>query len=324
MPRDAKPQGAQEQTSKTRPGRLSLPVGRPLRDGLIISFDDILSHARRWALDAPDDPVTAVHEYRKSIRRARSMLCMLRSLMTRRDYNELATTLRDLHRATSAQRDRDVLIDTVNKLGLAAVVPRLMARLQPPRSGRDDESDGDLATESAAQRSIDLLQDGARRLEPLSGAFGAALPAEVSWKDLTDGIQKTYRRARRDMNATLHSTDDERLHDWRKRNKELVYQVELLAGNAGYREGDRVRKRLARLSERLGEIVDIIVLAEAADRLADDTEGLYTAKTTARAKKKRIRRALERGAILMNDKPKSFARRLVRGVREARRRRAGE
>jgi len=306
-----------------RPGRLGLPVETPLRDGLIAAFDDILGYARRWALDAPGDPVTAVHEYRKSIRRARAMLRLLRSLMTGERYDTLATTLRDLHRATSAQRDRDVLLNTVNKLGLADAVPGLVARLQAL------ESDGSGSAAASAgdgeERTIELLREGAARLQGLPEELDVALPAEVTWQDLARGIRQTYRRARRDMNATIESKregrsgDDECLHDWRKRNKELAYQVELLISTIDYPHGARVRKSLSRLSRNLGEIVDILVLAAVADRLADDSERALAARATARARKKQVRRALKRGARLMHDRPRSFVRELVGGVRQARR-----
>src|SRR5262245_53924237 len=81
---------------------------------------------RRIALDQLDlaeqrlkdksDPVAAVHEARKSLKRTRALLRLIRPALGESVYRRENGQLRDAGRLLSASRDRDVMRETVVKL----------------------------------------------------------------------------------------------------------------------------------------------------------------------------------------------------------------
>ena len=302
-----------------RAGRLALPAGMPLGEALHAAFANILAYARSWAREGSSDPVTAVHEYRKSLRRARSLLRLTQRFMGTKAHGELSSTLRELHRATSAQRDRDVVLDTLEGLELAEQVPGLAARLQDATGGagasRSDaggQGDGSVST-------LELLRRGVERLEPLPAVFAGGLPPKLEWRHLSEGVQRTYRRARRDMHQALHCDHEEAIHDWRKRNKELVYQIELLTSLLASKRERKLRRRLAKLSEGLGQIIDLFVLRHFVEKHAEGEEKERVLAEIARAEKARLERVLVRAARLMDKKPRAFARDIIASARSAQR-----
>ena len=86
---------ARHRTTKPRGGGLRLRRHVPLREGLLSAFSGILLVARRHATAASVDPKRALHDFRKSIRRARSVVALLRPAETR-GWVELAANVGDL------------------------------------------------------------------------------------------------------------------------------------------------------------------------------------------------------------------------------------
>src|SRR5439155_16826159 len=76
-----------------------------------------------------------------------------------------------------------------------------------------------------------LLAEGAARTAAQVEALEAALPTTIAWSDVVRGVRDTYDEARRARKAARRSK--RAFHTWRRRSKELVYQLELLAGYAG-------------------------------------------------------------------------------------------
>src|SRR5438093_1585963 len=62
-------------------------------------------------------------------------------------------------------------------------------------------------------------------------ALEAALPPTIAWSDVERGVRAVYDEARSARKAARRSK--RAFHTWRRRSKELTYQLELLAGYAG-------------------------------------------------------------------------------------------
>src|SRR5690348_9577121 len=95
--------------------RLSLadPVPEALRTTLLDVLDDAAGRARD---DLATDPETSVHEIRKDIKKARSLLRLARPGMPAKAYRRENRRLRDTARGISGTRDADVLAETVDGL----------------------------------------------------------------------------------------------------------------------------------------------------------------------------------------------------------------
>lgn len=292
-----------------RPGKLALGPDDSLRRALSTAFADIITYARGMVGEVDTDPARAIHEYRKSLRRARALVKMLADSLGEPATTELTDTLRRAQRTTSDVRDGDVLRARLDELadtkGWRKLVPELRQGLDAPEHG------------PAYARSV--LEMGAGLIDGLPARFEQALPADIGWDAVGAGLEASYRRARNKLAAARSSDDPEALHDFRKRTKELTYQLELLAAG----QGGTLRKthrKLAGLSEKLGDITDLELLrAHVAPAAADGGEAAgetdprrrKLARKVARTIERRTRKALSRGRDLFSRKPKRFAGKVV-------------
>ncbi len=274
--------------------KLGLQGWLGLRDGLLSAFGGVLAYARAQSAAAGDpagdsngdpsgdaagnpagkataaDPAgraaVAVHEFRKSVRRARAVIRLLRPLIDEPEYAFLEQELRGALGAASGLRDADVLLGTL--------------RAHPVRPGSPEAAAARAAAKALEARVAALragppasvvLAEGAARLAPLPDALGAALPRALTPKDVARGLARLFRRAEKALRDARRDACDETIHDWRKRVKELRYALELLDAAAGGDDPGRpaaasppretgLRRTAAQLAEGLGQVTDLIVL----------------------------------------------------------------
>ncbi|HWZ85224.1 MAG TPA: CHAD domain-containing protein [Thermoanaerobaculia bacterium] len=234
-----------------RPAGRKLAMRRawPLRESVLHAFAGTLRYARAAARRAAVAPEESVHEFRKSIRRARAVVGLLRPALGARSAFGLARELKRAFAETGAFRDADVLLAT---LRLVAVDDPALPAIEEAL-GRERARDG-----SAAE----ALESGSRILRPLPDALRVTLPESFSMDDLARGLSRSVRRVQEALARAAESGHDTDFHEWRKRVKELRYQLEMLAssGSAALKHRE---KTLSALAEELGEATDLILLGAA-------------------------------------------------------------
>jgi len=285
-------------------GKLRLPRRRPLREGVQKSFSRMVSVARRSAHTAAEDPVAAVHEFRKSIRRGRAVVALLSPTLGRKAAARLVGRMREAFAVTSAFRDADILLETLESVppvpedDLARHAIQVALELEQRRTRAE-------TTETLAR--------GLAALAPLPSALDVVLDPGFSVHDLERGLQRSRRRERRSLDRARDSRTPEDVHEWRKRVKELRYQVELLA-SAGSRELKKREKKLADLAQELGAVTDLTVLAREVERRQRDGGVPPAPQLVARIRAlaaSRSNELVERGAALFESDPKAFARQVL-------------
>ncbi len=289
-----------------KPGKLALPGGE-LRQGLIEAMTAVLAHAAAQGEVPGGDRVRAVHEFRKSVRRARAVLALCKGLLPADEFHALWRQLRKAARPTSMLRDTDVFAEV---LGTVAVPDELKGAAAKARESLCAESEGDESV-------VEVLTHGVALVGPLPARFAAALPPEVHWDDLEKGLRRSYGRARRRLARVQKTGEAVDFHDWRKRTKELNYQIELLAhGLSG--EVGALRDRISDVATELGQVTDRINLA---DRLRLDAKGgkqRKLAKTVRKEGKALLRAAVVDGEELFAATPRTFASELITKIRAGR------
>jgi CHAD domain-containing protein len=211
----------------------------------------------------------AVHETRKSIKRLRALLRLLRAQLGERTYSRENVFLRDLAGELAGARDAEVMLETFEQL---------LARTPKPLKRRAGVARGHAALEAERRRALaELREDVAasrRGVEDLSAFRARAAAWSIKPDDravarsarrLYESGRRRHRLAKRGMRPRTG-----RMHDWRKRVKDLRYAAEALgpaggessAGKASRAERwlTRTAVRADRLSERLGEEHDLAVL----------------------------------------------------------------
>ena len=231
------------------------PVGTDPAEGLALAFADMIAFAREQCETA--DLTLAVHTYRKSVRRARSLVKLVRPTVPKRTYRALNAGLRDAVRATSELRDGDVtaalLEDYEGPAGSAGTLAVWQGRLQNVQL-------------PSPERVQSTLRACAEALGPIPAQFAAAV-ADLKPKGFSAGLQASYTRARKARRAAIKANlTDESVHTWRKRTKEVRYQLELLASPAAV----QLNTAFGELAQDLGRVTDWTVL----EASLAQTEGL--------------------------------------------------
>ena len=304
----AVPPAPPQPSSSTRaPGALVLDERLPLRAGLGAAFAGAIAYAQAMAEAAGRDPVHAVHEYRKAVRRARAVVRLARPIVPRRTFKALNQELRQAVAASSAARDTEVL---------EAALEHLPGRSSDP--ARRAAREAIRAEQGSTQGEQGVLRHGAWMLNGLPARFFESLPRDVCWLDLETGLRGSYRRARKARAEAGRTGDFAAIHDFRKRVKELRYQLELLDAAAEL-ASKRGPQQLARLAQRLGTVTDLIALRRlvAGRPELDSAAGRRLVRATDERIALLFARELPRTAVLFEKRPRRFAARIMRRLRAA-------
>ncbi len=213
----------------------------------------------------------AVHAARKSLKKARAMLRLLRPSMGRAAYHRENAALRDIARPLSELRDARVLLQTLEQLARRS------------RGGRPSgirELQRMLRLEHAAVRASLLQGDGALvgQLQALREAHHRAGRWRVGrrgWTVLGAGLRRVYGQGRRTLALARTDPAADRLHEWRKQPKYLWHELQVLEPL-----GPAVARRAGlahRLADALGRDHDLWVL-----------RATVAAKVSARAGRRRL------------------------------------
>jgi len=267
---------------------------------------------------AEEDPVVAVHEARKHLKKARALLRLVRPALGGKAYRRENDALRDAALALSGTRDADVLVQTAEALAEHAA-GRLPADTfeQLGAALAAEAADGRAGAGGVPQLAavLEALRAAERRVEawPLDDA---------GWEQLLEGLARAYARGRRAFAVARAEPAPELLHAWRKRAKDLWYQQRLLAPAWPGVLGAQAEEAHV-LSELLGDDHDLAVLAA---RLADGAAPLTPAVDAERTallalvehRSHELRAAAAQlGRRVYAESPKAFSRRLTRYVHTA-------
>jgi CHAD domain-containing protein len=277
-----------------------LKDGEPLPDEIARVAGGRIDHAIDELRGKSDStPVEAVHEARKDMKKLRALLRLVRGELGNSVFTRENACFRDAAGELSGTRDADVMLETLGGLDLPAGLGwelRKVIQAQREADGTGDDR------EAAAGRAVAMLKEARKRVDdwPLRND---------SFDALADGLQRTYRRGRRDLRVARGEPTVEALHDWRKRAKELWYHHTLLRSlwppvmNA---VGDEAHA----LSDLLGDDHDLAVLAHWFAVHANPAPEFCEA--VERRRRELQHDAFELGARLYAEKPSAYVSRMRR------------
>ncbi len=202
----------------------------------------------------------AIHHVRKHIKKLRALLRLVHKELGRKTYRREKAGLRQLNLALSSVREATVHLKTLGSLR---------------RGYPDDLSKSDFDSLKQA-----LLRIKTRRIRALrtSKVLGRAKVRRIKsrmgdWKlekinvlGLWSGIEQTRQRFRDAQQRATLEPNDENIHEWRKRAKDLLYQSEFLKNlNPGF--FSRRINQLKKLGDCLGAVHDLARLENDARKL---------------------------------------------------------
>jgi CHAD domain-containing protein len=249
----------------------------------------------------------AVHEARKDMKKLRALLRLVRGELGDRVYRQENSSFRDIAGELAGVRDADVMLATLGDLEERyGELPGAGRRLRPALvAHRFRMSAGSL--KPAAKAAAGRLADARERV--------AEWPLETDgFEAFEDGLGRIYRQGRRDFRAAQKLPSGERIHEWRKRTKDLWYHLSLLQ-DTWKPVVCALAEETHELSDRLGDDHDLTVLLEWAHRHAAALDGadpvLRGFDVIVESRRRELQDdAFTYGARLYADKPSVFVGRL--------------
>jgi CHAD domain-containing protein len=225
--------------------------------------------------DKRSSPETVVHELRKQLKKLRAIVRLVEDELGERIADRDNQALRDLGRRLSPARDASVRVTAVRHLldGKANGRPKRMEAVPADRIRKR------LASRQAAalahlRRNAELPAIR-RELESLRRRVRRWPLRKEGFDCLERGLRRSYRRGRKGRAEAFASRTDEAFHDWRKRAKDLRYQVGLLEPVWPPIMKD-FEKTLHDLTDRLGDdhdLADLRQVFRASPRLTSGGDG---------------------------------------------------
>lgn len=232
----------------------------PFRFKLAEPFEDACRRIGREQIERAQiqlkgagDPISAVHETRKSLKRLRALLHLVRPALGDEAYRAENARLREVGHMLSNARDRHVLLETITKLESMPTTGR-KSFAHAVREALDGTNGGHSKTVEAAalKHAQGLLGEASRRF--------ARLRLDGKGFDVVGGgLEASYRRGRRAFRHAYVERTDEAFHEWRKDTQRHWRHMMLLL--RAWNECLTARAAAARqLSQVLGDDHDLALL----------------------------------------------------------------
>jgi CHAD domain-containing protein len=254
------------------------------------------------------DLAAAIHGARKDLKKLRGLLRLVRDALGKKTFKAEDRRYRDAGQALSGSRDAEVKLATL--LALRRESGELPA-------GAAERWEGMLETERD-ELAAAVVGETAGKIGEATEAIKAGRDAIRHWSLETDswalvgpGLSRTYRQGRKQMARALADPSTENVHEWRKRAKDLWYQLRILReawpGLLGETAG-----QAHELTELLGDHHDLAMLAEDLEARAELGDRTAFATAIERRQGELLDAAAGIGRRLYAEKPKAFGRRLRR------------
>jgi CHAD domain-containing protein len=264
------------------------------------------------AIDAPalaDARATWVHETRKSLKRIRALLRLVRSGLAAEDWRRENADLRDIARLLSPLRDRDVARAVLlgRDLGDDAQTRKatawLAAQLEAAHAGSKAAPARD--PEDVVAQAVNRLKEARKRLDGIAVEGSLAQIAGA-------GLAMVQRKGREALALAEADPSEGNFHELRKAVQMAWRQAALL--EPAWPEMQAVRVAAARaISQQLGEVQDLAIVGHAAETIeAEDDVSRRHLRHVHKACRRRqdeiAAKALPAARRLFAEPPKAMAR----------------
>ena len=200
----------------------------------------------------------AIHEIRKSIKRIRAVLRLIREEIGYSSYYRENVFYREMNRSVSDIRSYNVLVLSLEKLqsDLSKTIPA--ETFEPLIVSIRELREKILSRMFYADR---ILHDLSRNLLEAKKRIPTLSLENESFEVFAGGMRRMYRQSRNYLSKAQENPDTHHLHDMRKRMKYLWYHLEIL--NPIYPASLKVHAdSLENITENLGVHHDMELLSE--------------------------------------------------------------
>lgn len=247
----------------------------------------------------------SIHGARKDLKKLRAVLRLSRRALGDKPFRSENRRYRDAGRLLSSSRDAEVKLETVlalrHRFDSAFPSDAAVAWEGALERERDELAGGEGGDRQPIEQAMEMVEEGRERVL-------AWQLTKDSWQLVGPGLTKSYRLGRQGLNRTLAEPSAESVHEWRKRSKDLWYQLrivreawpDLLEPTVDQAHG---------LADLLGDHHDLAILREDLDGREIERRVQFE-ELIAKRQGELLDDALELGKRLYAEKPKAFSRRI--------------
>jgi CHAD domain-containing protein len=229
----------------------------PAADAIARIIGELLDKAHHELKKPHSGRDAAIHEVRKSMKKLRALLRLIRPVVRKKHFRAADKAVRDFSRRLGGARDSTVVLATFDAL-LAYYSDYLNNRtVDPIRESLAKRQWLAMEQHLAAMDSDSLMRD----LEKLEQCFSCLDLGQFTCETLLDSAKQSYREGRTALAALHVDPSTEHGHALRKHVKYLWYQMRLLqkADTAMIRQ---LILELDELGELLGQDHDLALLGD--------------------------------------------------------------
>jgi CHAD domain-containing protein len=202
----------------------------------------------------------AIHCARKDIKKSRAVIRLVRTEIPKKAYSRQIRLLREAAKHLAGPRDAFIKVNTLRNLMRhfkGQLAPGALRHVRAALHSALNEETRRFAKEKTAKTVERLLRRAAKEFDDLT-------VNGKGWKALSPGVKTAYSKGRCAYQTVLKDPAPENFHEWRKRAKDLWYQVSLLRP-VWPEQMDAMASELETLGEYLGDDHDLVVLQEAVE-----------------------------------------------------------
>ncbi len=261
-------------------------------------------------LDGVEGPelAEAIHGARKDLKKLRGLLRLAREELGKKAFKAENRRYRKAGRLLAGARDAEVKLETLSALchrhdDLPPATAELWEGLL--------ESERDALAAAMRDDHEGRIVEARKAIAAGRDEIGRWSLRSDSWDLVEPGLSRSYRDGRRALRRAEADPTAANVHEWRKRAKDLWYQLRIVRDAWPALLGETV-EQTHELAELLGDHHDLAVLAD--DLRTRDAVGDREAFETAIEKRQRelLDAAFEIGRRLYAERPQAFRRRLKR------------
>lgn len=220
------------------------PVGRGLHRVCKLHVKKALANLKESY--RPD----AIHNVRKEVKKMRAVFRLGRAALRKTQYRKTAKTMRLAGKPLGAARDA-----RVTEKALELFAGKKASEFQGIKSSLEAyfaHSERNFANSDSGLLAERALKKVDRQLTDLN-------LKQAGWKDIRKCLKGSYTRGREAFQQAIVKPVPKNLHTWRKRVKDLWYQLDFLCPEWP-KDSKGILDSLEQLGEKLGEDHDLVLL----------------------------------------------------------------
>ena len=283
--------------------RFILKKKEDIKEGIIRIMMEQINLAIHHAGYIKNKTDKRVHEIRKSFKRLRAVLRLIRDEIGYNKYMEANILFRDLGRSLSLYRDCYTYISTLKKIR-HKIPPKelknyfiILKELKNQKAQLILEFDMDNKIENIINQ-LKVTNQSIQQIPIVNDDFTV----------FYGGLKRIYRQSKKLFVETIEQPTDEVIHTWRKRVKYLWHQIQVLE-NIWPEQLSTWRKILKKISELLGLNHDLTLLHQKIVQLRNSTTIIKTKRIESlilRLRDYYYLQAVHQGQLFFIDSPEQF------------------